>query len=114
MTSGVVSWVASQDNATVFTTDPNGAAEITGLKNGTYTVMETKAPDGYVLAINGTDVTINDANGTASISNTKGSTTPLPETGGVGTVLFITFGMIAVVVTGVFLVTNKRMSKEDI
>ena len=114
LTSGVVSWVASQDNATVFTTDPNGAAEITGLKNGTYTVMETKAPDGYVLAINGTDVTINDANGTASISNTKGSTTPLPETGGVGTVLFITFGMIAVVVTGVFLVTNKRMSKEDI
>ena len=73
-----------------------------------------KAPDGYELATTGADVTIEDDNGIAHISNTKGSTTPLPETGGVGTVLFITFGMIVVIITGIFLVTNKRMSKEDI
>ncbi len=114
ITSGVVSWEDNQSDAHVFITNSNGAAEITGLENGTYTVMETKAPDGYVLATNGTSVTINNANGTASISNIKGDETPLPETGGAGTIILITFGMIVVIVTGVLLVTNKRMSKEDI
>ena len=34
----------------------------------------------------------------------------LPETGGMGTVLFITFGTLVVLATGVLLVTKKRMS----
>ncbi len=114
LTSGAVSWVDAQAGATVFTTNSDGAATIEGLENGTYTVMEIKAPDGYVLPTTGTSVTINDADGTASISNTKGNTTPLPETGGIGTVIFVTVGLALVVVTGIFLVTNKRMSKESI
>ena len=34
----------------------------------------------------------------------------LPETGGMGTFLFITFGTLVVLGTGVLLVTKKRMS----
>lgn len=112
LNSGVVTWVDAQADATVFTTNASGAAVINGLENGTYTVMETKAPDGYVLPTTGTDVTINSADSTASISNTKGSTSPLPATGGLGTVIFVTVGLAVIVVTGVILVTNKRMSKE--
>ena len=37
----------------------------------------------------------------------------LPETGGTGTVIFVTLGALAVICSGVFLVTNKRMSKES-
>jgi len=114
LTNGVVSWENNQADADVFKTDVDGAAVINGLKNGTYNVMEIKAPDGYVLATTGAEVTINDANGEARISNTKGSSIPLPETGGLGTVLFTVFGVIVVITAGVFLVTNKRMSKEDI
>ena len=42
------------------------------------------------------------------IENNKG--TVLPETGGIGTTLFITLGALAVIGTGLFLVTNKRIS----
>ena len=37
----------------------------------------------------------------------------MPETGGVGTMLFVALGALAVICAGVFLVTNKRMSKES-
>ena len=37
----------------------------------------------------------------------------MPETGGVGTVIFVALGALAVICAGVFLVTNKRMSKES-
>ena len=48
---------------------------------------------------------------TAGVANSTG--TMLPETGGIGTVIFVALGALAVICTGVFLVTNKRMSKES-
>ena len=37
----------------------------------------------------------------------------MPETGGVGILIFVTLGALAVICAGVFLVTNKRRSKES-
>lgn len=37
----------------------------------------------------------------------------MPETGGTGTMIFVALGALAVICAGVFLVTNKRMSKES-
>ena len=37
----------------------------------------------------------------------------MPETGGIGTMIFVALGALAVICAGVFLVTNKRMSKES-
>ena len=37
----------------------------------------------------------------------------MPETGGVGTMIFVALCALAVICAGVFLVTNKRMSKES-
>ena len=50
--------------------------------------------------------------GIIQIRNTK-KYYPMPETGGTGTAIFVTLGALAVICAGVFLVTNKRMSKES-
>ena len=122
-----VTWVAAKADATEVTTDVNGAARFDGLQAGTYNLEETAAPAGYnqltkdiiiVLdktgsaTINGAASTLGDARSlTAGVANSTG--TVLPETGGTGTVIFVALGALAVICAGVFLVTNKRMSKES-
>lgn len=58
-------------------------------------------------AVNGI---LEDGTVTATVANNKGTT--LPETGGVGTTLFITVGGVLVLVAGVLLIVRYRM-KED-
>lgn len=127
---------------TTLVTPADGMIITRGLAGGAYTVKETKAPDGYnrltapitMPLEKGSDlpdgVTLTNvkkslkADGTElptpiefqnvhvkEIENNKG--TVLPETGGIGTTLFITLGALAVIGTGLFLVTNKRISKEN-
>lgn len=127
---------------TTLVTPADGMIIIRGLAGGEYTVTETKAPSGYnkltapikmpleqngspnagvnvtnvkkTLAADGKDLTnpIEFQNvHVKEIENNKG--TVLPETGGIGTTLFITLGALAVIGTGLFLVTNKRISKEN-
>ena len=122
-----VTWVAAKADATEVTTGADGAARFDGLEAGTYSLEETAAPAGYnqltkdiiiVLdktgsaTINGAASTLGDARSlTAGVANSTG--TVLPETGGTGTVIFVALGALAVICAGVFLVTNKRMSKES-
>ena len=121
-----VSWVDDKSAATEVSTDANGAARFDGLQAGTYSLEETVAPAGYTQLTK--DITIVlDKNGSATIdgaasapgadhslttgvANSTG--TVLPETGGTGIVIFVALGALAVICSGVFLVTNKRMSKE--
>lgn len=108
---------------TTITTPANGEVDFQGLKNGEYTLTETKAPAGYnklASAIgvkvdgknNGTDttnatVTItydNDngssnynqsaSNGVIPVQNKSGVT--LPETGGMGTIAFTVIGVLVI------------------
>ena len=97
-----------------------------GLKEGSYTLVEIKAPDGYNLLTDGKAITLDISRSTGfinkgnhhveavtlEIKNGKGAI--LPETGGTGTIIFIVVGAVAVIGAGLFLVTNKRMSKEGI
>ena len=116
--------IISLDTDTVyssFTTPADGKLVIKGLKAGTYTLTEITAPAGYNLLKE--PVTLRIGENThksemydisvdqASILNSSG--TELPETGGIGTVLFVALGALAVVGAGIFLVTNKRISKEN-
>lgn len=122
-----VSWVAGKADATEVSTDANGAARFDGLQAGTYSLEETAAPAGYnqltkditiVLDKSGS-ATIDGATSapgaarslTTGVANSTG--TMLPETGGTGTIIFVALGALAVICAGVFLVTNKRMSKES-
>lgn len=124
-TQNAVYRVAKADEAgatTTITTPANGKVDFRGLKNGEYTLTETKAPAGYnklASAIgvkvngqnNGTDttnatVTItynndngNDYNQTASngvipVQNKSGAI--LPGTGGMGTIAFTVIGVLVI------------------
>lgn len=99
----------------------NGIVRVKGMDNGTYWLEETNHPDGYNMLTTRQNFTIADENLYASITGdryTAGSAVRvqnntgavLPETGGAGTVMFITCGMIVVLGAGVLLVTKKRMN----
>lgn len=106
-----------------------GVAEIRGLAEGTYYLEETRNPDGYNkllerqgFTITNKDIVTDLAKGTENgadvyttggvqVINTKGNL--LPETGGIGTTLFIVIGSGMVLSFGLLLVTKLRMSKEE-
>lgn len=99
----------------------NGEATIAGLDSATYYLEETVAPAGYNKLTARQEVTINKANNDATV--TEGAYTSggvqiinktgaiLPETGGVGTTMFIVIGSLIALLAGVFFVTRVRMAK---
>ena len=99
----------------------DGQVRVVGFDNGTYYLEETDAPDGYnkltarqkfIISDGNLDAVFNDGiystGSGVHVVNKTGSM--LPETGAMGTVMFITFGMFVMLGTGVLLVTKKRMS----
>lgn len=143
-TDGIVSWeTAEADGTEIFPvkgTQPNSqydadaaaadpdynvpetiegtdaVASFDGLKDGTYTLVETTVPDGYNKAAD-TNVTIKPASTNnltteltveSTVTNNQG--TELPSTGGIGTTIFYIVGAILVLGAGILLVTRRRMS----
>ena len=112
-----VEWTANKEEATVKTTDENGAASFDGIADGTYYLEEIAAPAGYNLLKNPVAVVVNGTTATAentetlapvaAIANNTG--TVLPSTGGIGTTIFYVLGGLLVVGAAVLLVTKKRM-----
>lgn len=99
-----------------------------GLKAGTYTIKETKAPVGYVK-VDDFQLTVGDDTAKAdnpateieennynaektgtdkAVRNTPGK--QLPATGGIGTTIIYAIGAILVIGAGVVLVTRRRMN----
>ena len=100
-----------------------GVIRIEGLDAKTYYVEETLNPDGYTKLLTRKEITITDDNNYAVVNNNKWGSgglkienvkgNLLPETGGIGTVLFITLGSLMVVLFGGLLVVKARMSKDN-
>lgn len=112
--------------ATVLTTGATGEINVTGLDEGAYKFIETKAPEGYNKLTTVVPLTITSSgtystNTNALTSGTNGITevdvqnnagTVLPSTGGIGTTIFYIVGGLLVAGAVVLLITKKRMNNE--
>ncbi len=115
----------------VATTDDQGHITFLGLNAGTYTLTETKAPNGYnqlkdsitfTITFNASDKTFSISSENAEFSADSGSASifittiknnagiELPGTGGMGTTVFYVIGVILVLGAVVILVTRRRMN----
>lgn len=113
------------EGATTTITVKNGKVNIYGLAGKTYTLTETKAPDGYnkleeSVTVDLTSGSLIKANiteagvykdGGVVVKNNAG--TVLPSTGGMGTTLFYVIGGGLMVAAVVLLVTKKRMEHKN-
>ena len=119
-------------NATGYV-DANGVLTFKGLGEGTYTIKEIVAPNGYNLLkdeitisiaadakLTGCTWNVTDSNSNAlnvdsnhlyelTVENNAGA--ELPSTGGIGTTVFYVLGGLLVVCAGVLLITKRRMNK---
>lgn len=114
--------------------DENGVLTFKGLGEGTYTITELVAPNGYNLLKNpitvvitatagkdsctwtvkadGTDLTA-DTDHLYKLQVVNNAGTELPSTGGVGTTIFYILGGVLVLAAAVLLITRKRMGQRD-
>lgn len=88
----VTGWTTTENDGSVLKSDAEGNFKVTGLDDGTYTLVETKAPAGYNLPADGFSVTLkattaNDQtwDGTANTALT-GLAVKVDQTGGTGSV----------------------------
>jgi fimbrial isopeptide formation D2 family protein/LPXTG-motif cell wall-anchored protein len=113
---------ADEEGVDILVTD--GKVTIIGFDNGTYYLEEVAAPAGYNKLTSRTKFIISDGNLDSVFNNGIYSTgsgvhvvnktgTMLPETGGLGTLIFTILGGTTALGTGVVLVTKKRMSNID-
>ncbi len=103
---------------TTLVSDDIGMINVEGLNYGTYTLTETKAPDGYNLLLSPIVVTIDSdgfvyEDGTVTsdkvieVLNNQGL--ELPSTGGIGTTVFYVAGICLMLGAAVLLITRRRM-----
>lgn len=114
-TGGAVTF-GSEADATVFISESDGTFEVRGLPYGDYLLVEIEAPDGYALPTNPNISFVVDTSSYYSNPAAIGSWTNapnvqqyvnnrklvIPQTGGIGTVLFTVIGAIVMLISALF------------
>ena len=126
-------WVSEKDKATQFYTNKDGQFEVTGLAYGDYRAVEIKAAPGYALDTNTENFKFKVADGsytgpaqgvtadhiqydaTNGNDNNKGQKivnkkVTIPETGGIGSLIFIIAGL--AIMAGAFVAYKKSQAVE--
>ncbi|MDW8706485.1 SpaH/EbpB family LPXTG-anchored major pilin [Streptococcus suis] len=110
-------WVQDENQAFKFISSKDGKFEVKGLKAGSYHLKEIKAPEGYALPSDkipfqvsqgswGSDETVN----TTNFQQVKNKKITIPQTGGIGTLIFTVVGLSTMVFA--FIAMKKRQAEE--
>ncbi|MGQ7561090.1 SpaH/EbpB family LPXTG-anchored major pilin [Streptococcus suis] len=110
-------WVQDENQAFKFISSKDGKFEVKGLKAGSYHLKEIKAPEGYALPSDtipfqvsqgswGSDETVN----TTNFQQVKNKKITIPQTGGIGTLVFTVVGLSTMVFA--FIAMKKRQAEE--
>ena len=93
------------------TSGQDGHVVIDGLDSGTYTLTETKAPDGYVKSDTPLTIIIpKDADG-ENVVSVSFANSQIPHTGGTGTLMFTIGGIALMGTAGLLLVISRKKRK---
>ncbi|HGW6219031.1 TPA: SpaH/EbpB family LPXTG-anchored major pilin [Enterococcus faecalis] len=113
---GEISWTNSQEDATVLISDVQGKFSIAGLaktdedgEDITYQLVETKAPEGYVLPKNSFEFVADNGETEMKVDNKSKGT--LPSTGGKGIYAFIAIGAITVAGATLYFVSVRKQTE---
>ncbi|HEP1832195.1 TPA: SpaH/EbpB family LPXTG-anchored major pilin [Streptococcus suis] len=110
-------WVSEEGQAFKFISSKDGKFEVKGLKEGTYYLKETKAPEGYALPSTTVPFTVGlnswgsgEEVNTTNFQQVKNKKITIPQTGGIGTVVFTVVGLSTMVFA--FIAMKKRQAEE--
>ncbi|HEM2541966.1 TPA: isopeptide-forming domain-containing fimbrial protein [Streptococcus suis] len=110
-------WVQDEKQAFKFISSKDGKFEVKGLKEGTYYLKETKAPEGYALPSNTISFEVNRGSWgkgeevtTANFQQVKNKKITIPQTGGIGTLVFTVVGLS--VMAFAYIAMKKRQAED--
>ncbi|HEM6438004.1 SpaA isopeptide-forming pilin-related protein [Streptococcus suis] len=110
-------WVGTKEGAFTFVSSTDGKFEVKGLKEGKYELIETKAPEGFALPTSPVEFTVGahtwgtiDALTADNFQQIKNKKVTIPQTGGIGTLVFTIVGLSTMVFA--FIAMKKRQSEE--
>lgn len=127
-------WAETKEEAFKFTSNEKGQFEVTGLAEGKYTLVEIKSPAGYALPTNPEVATFDVGEGTyskhaegvtydsteavngedqkAEAQRVDNKKVTIPQTGGIGTIIFTVAGIVMMAAAAYVLFKNNK--KEEV
>ncbi|MCD7802592.1 MAG: isopeptide-forming domain-containing fimbrial protein [Clostridiales bacterium] len=94
------------------TSGEDGYTSYYGLADGTYTLTETSAPDGYVMSDKSLTFTVA-SDATDYVVNVTFANMQIPATGGSGTMMYLITGVAALVTAAALFLVSRKCRKSD-